>query len=442
MSEVISPAMDDGRNGLAASDRDWFAAELRTALLRLYDAHVLRASPLAQLAGLESAPDIAVALRQQIITAIERLHSAASDIPDPRAARVYNILRRRYIQQWTQERVALDVGLSVRQLQREEQAARAELADSIWDAWRLSDRSDVIQRLRRNHSARVNADQAEDALWEQELIWLERSAASELCAIETLLSEVLAIAHPALEAFRSQAAPRNVNVPFPVYLRVVIARQALLTLLIALARCAPDGRVAIDVQPAEGGVLFSLTTTAPSGAAPALPEEDDLSLRRLKYLIHRIDGSLVMQPATGQAGGWEARLTLPIAPPDHTPVDVLVVDDNPDALRLFERYLAGTRYRFWGARSVSDALQLADTRQPPLVVLDVVMPEQDGWSLLVRLRQRYQSRAPAIVVCSILGQKDLALDLGADDLLVKPVVRQVLLQTLDRQYQRLALSSG
>jgi len=426
----------------ALSDRDWFAAQVRNALMHLYDARVLRASPLGRLAGLDPSPETAPALRERIIAAIERLRPASSDGPQAHPGRVYQILRRRYIQQLTQERVALDIGLSVRQLQREEQAARAELADLIWDAWRLERQSALIRSLRQSHPVGAESDDWTDPAWAQELLWLEHSAAPETCRVEVLLAEVLEIARPALQALGAHVSPADVAARPPVLLRVAIARQALLTLLTALARRAPGSRIAVDVEWQADRVLF-VASSAGERAGATLDDEEALSLSRLKRLINSIGGELVVQPLSGGASGWIGRLVLPVMPhPVASPVDVLVIDDNPDALRLFERYLAGTRYRFLGAQSASEALQLVDARQPSLVVLDVMMPDQDGWSLLVRLRQRYRSRAPAIVVCSILGQKDVALNLGADDLLLKPVARQALLETLNRQWQRLAPSAG
>jgi CheY-like chemotaxis protein len=112
---------------------------------------------------------------------------------------------------------------------------------------------------------------------------------------------------------------------------------------------------------------------------------------------------------------------------------VLVIDDNADTLRLFERYLSGTRYRFFGVRDPEQALALAAQINPRLVLLDVMLPDVDGWELLGRLREHPQTGHIPVIVCTILPQEPLALALGAAAFLRKPISREALLAVLDQQ---------
>ena len=58
-----------------------------------------------------------------------------------------------------------------------------------------------------------------------------------------------------------------------------------------------------------------------------------------------------------------------------------------------------------------------------------MMPLQDGWEILQLLKGRAETRDIPVLICSILKERDLALALGAVDLLVEPVSRPVLLQS-------------
>jgi CheY-like chemotaxis protein len=79
------------------------------------------------------------------------------------------------------------------------------------------------------------------------------------------------------------------------------------------------------------------------------------------------------------------------------PKTVLVVDDNPEALQLFSRMLAGTGLRVLRALSGSQALELMRARRPDLALLDLLMPEMDGFQVL-----REKERDPAIQAIPVL----------------------------------------
>ena len=112
---------------------------------------------------------------------------------------------------------------------------------------------------------------------------------------------------------------------------------------------------------------------------------------------------------------------------------VLCIDDNADTLQLYKRYLAGGRYLFAGLRDPQEALAVAGSLAPRIIVLDVMLPGVDGWELLGRLRAHPRTRDVPIIICSILPQRQLALALGAAGFLQKPLTQEALLQALDRQ---------
>jgi CheY-like chemotaxis protein len=115
-----------------------------------------------------------------------------------------------------------------------------------------------------------------------------------------------------------------------------------------------------------------------------------------------------------------------------------VVDDNRDTLQLFSRYVAGTRYHAVTSDEPAQILNLAESLAPEIIVLDVMMPDIDGWKILAQLKQHPATADVPVLVCTILPQEEIALDLGASGFLSKPVTRKRFLAALDAQLDRTA----
>lgn len=99
---------------------------------------------------------------------------------------------------------------------------------------------------------------------------------------------------------------------------------------------------------------------------------------------------------------------------------VLLVDDETPIRRLLRTALTVDGYRVTEAETGADAVRLAASQPPDVVILDLGLPDQDGQSVLVRLREWL--RAPIIILSARdqEQQKVAALDSGADDYLTKP----------------------
>jgi CheY-like chemotaxis protein len=124
---------------------------------------------------------------------------------------------------------------------------------------------------------------------------------------------------------------------------------------------------------------------------------------------------------------FPVRLMLPA----FKPVVVLVIDDNQDILDLFQRYTHGTRFHLVGTRDPRRAVGLVEKHAPRGIILDVMMPEVDGWQMLGRLRRHPVTGHIPILICSIVSQEELANSLGARGFLRKPVTRKNLLDALE-----------
>jgi two-component system, OmpR family, response regulator len=99
---------------------------------------------------------------------------------------------------------------------------------------------------------------------------------------------------------------------------------------------------------------------------------------------------------------------------------ILVVDDDPHIREVMRFALTKAGYRVSEAANGSAAYQLIAADPPALVVLDIIMPEDDGLTLCRKIRA--ESRLPIIFVSSRDDELDrvLGLELGADDYLTKP----------------------
>ena len=101
---------------------------------------------------------------------------------------------------------------------------------------------------------------------------------------------------------------------------------------------------------------------------------------------------------------------------------ILVVDDIPENVRLLEAVLAPHGYDVVTAADGAEALAVVDAEQPDLVLLDIFMPELDGYAVCERLRENEATAVlPVIMVTSSIGEeKTRAIEVGADDFIPKP----------------------
>ena len=100
---------------------------------------------------------------------------------------------------------------------------------------------------------------------------------------------------------------------------------------------------------------------------------------------------------------------------------VLVVDDNAFDRKIARDILAHSGFEVIEAGDGREGLRALYSRQPDIVVLDVLMPAMDGWVVCQRIREL--SSVPIIMLTSLNREDDMVrgLDLGADDVLSKPI---------------------
>jgi DNA-binding response OmpR family regulator len=102
------------------------------------------------------------------------------------------------------------------------------------------------------------------------------------------------------------------------------------------------------------------------------------------------------------------------------PKTILIVDDEPRLLSLMEAYLQKEGFRVAKARDGCQALDAAREREPDLIVLDIMMPEMDGYEFMRRHRKDHDT--PIILLTAKVeeDEKVVGLEMGADDYITKP----------------------
>ncbi|MDO7787969.1 winged helix-turn-helix domain-containing protein [Desulforamulus aquiferis] len=118
---------------------------------------------------------------------------------------------------------------------------------------------------------------------------------------------------------------------------------------------------------------------------------------------------------------------------------VLVVDDEQPILELVKYNLEREGYEVLVASDGNAGITLARTENPDLIVLDVMLPGQDGLSVCRTLHQDKETRAIPIIMLSARGEeldKVLGLEMGADDYITKPFSPRELIARIKARLRR------
>lgn len=118
------------------------------------------------------------------------------------------------------------------------------------------------------------------------------------------------------------------------------------------------------------------------------------------------------------------------------PTKILVIDDDSAVTDLLSLLLRSQGFEVTATNSSTDGLNLVRESQPDLVVLDLMMPEIDGWEICKAVRGF--SEVPIIVLSALNDPSMIAsvLDSGADDYLTKPTPSRVLVAHINRLLNR------
>jgi CheY-like chemotaxis protein len=111
---------------------------------------------------------------------------------------------------------------------------------------------------------------------------------------------------------------------------------------------------------------------------------------------------------------------------------ILVVDDDPETHLLMAEGLKPVHARFLSATTGAAGLELARRERPDLILLDVRLPDRQGWEVLHDLKGDAVTADIPVIVVSVVDRESLGFSLGAADYLVKPVNWDLLFKVLTR----------
>ena len=235
-------------------------------------------------------------------------------------------------------------------------------------------------------------------------------------------------------------------------------RQVLINFLSNAAKFTEEGEILVkaDLEETDKGRQEVLVRVIDSG--PGIAEEDqeklfqpfsqvDASLTRkvggsglglsiCHHLIQMHNGQIGVQSALGE--GSTFYFTIPIvqkkqnAQGQESERVILAIDDDPQIIRLYERYLEPKGFQVIGLTDPAKAKERVEQLKPFAITLDIMMPGYDGWQVLTDLKSSSETRDIPVVVCSIVEDEEKGFSLGAADYLVKPIHEDDLLASLDR----------
>ncbi|MGC9347520.1 MAG: response regulator [Anaerolineae bacterium] len=387
-----------------------FVEHLRDALAHLYDPTYRPADAVWSVLRCDSQHGIRT-LQARLIQAVKDLEPRSDVPPTARIRRLHTLLSLRYLQEFTQERAAEYLGITPRHLRREQKEAIEVLARRLWGASAEGPES-------------PNAGPA-DRSWRAQL-------AREMAALREsapgAVADVGQVIHSAAELEGPLLSERGMDLDFaPIapalkaVMHPTVLRQLLIAAIQQLAHSGSPGAINIAAQIRDGKVSISLD--GPQGDMEA---EHDGGF---------IEETLALHGGTLQTEAKGDRLVLRITLPQARDLTVLVVDDNSDLVHFFRRYAAGTRYKIVEEGRGARVMETVAAVEPDIIVLDVMLPDIDGWELLTTLYESPRMRDIPVIVCSVVREERLALSLGARLYLPKPVRRREFLAALDAALQ-------
>ena len=243
-------------------------------------------------------------------------------------------------------------------------------------------------------------------------------------------------------------------------------KQSLLNLVSNACKFTKDGRVGLEVRlkdGPEGKLIVFVVSDSGIGMTPeqqaklfqAFSQADSSTTRKFggtglglaitKRLCNLLGGDVEVSSEEGK--GSRFTITLPLrtaetwnavegpAPEVSGPeqaATILLIDDDPQVHDLLGQMLSREGYRVEHATSGPDALTMVQKVRPAAILLDIMMPQVDGWTVLSALKRDPNLASIPVIIVSMLDERPLGLSLGAAEFLTKPIDRPRLIETVNR----------
>jgi CheY-like chemotaxis protein len=396
--------------------------QLQNTLTHLHDRDLQPSELLCAVMGCDP-QNGPVPVQSAIIQEIEDLHPD-SDVPrGAHGRRVYDVMYHRYVLKLTLEETAELLGLSVRHLNRLQRDAVHSLARILWERSRAREPLEGDRaESRRMQYAGAEMPRAQAADWrsqvDRELVSLTSYAPDVVSDVGDVIDGVLQLKSALTSTDHVSVELGLVHPNMVAAIHPSVLRQILIAALRRLARHTSTAVITIFARLEDGNVKIALTGSIATEDRFTKSDliRDILTPEGVSVQVHMESNHLFLWIEVASVG----RTT------------VLVVDDNPDMVRFYRRSTEGTRYHVIHAAQGQHLLETIEVAAPDAIVLDVMLPDVDGWQLLMHLRETHATRAIPVIVCSVVREEDLALSLGAALYLPKPVRRREFIQALDQ----------
>ncbi len=397
---------------------DDFEQQLRETLAHLYDP-TFQPPDLVRnvLAATEASPG--ASLQDLVVRAIARLEPAPHVPATARLRRLHALLAYRYVQELTQEETAERLGITPRHLRREQQRAVHLLAQRLWEQYRQRPTTPPQDAEAQEPApAHVPSDPAQ--AWRsqvhRELASLQQNAPGQVADVLATIQDVVRIQQPVAARYQVQLTAESELPAVVTSVHPSILRQILIMAVQRLAQQMAGGRIRLAARPDGDAVALQVVSTPAAQSPP--------------------NSEFIRETVAAQGGTVQIRHDLEhsgfhIWLPRVREVKVLVVDDNRDLVHVYRRYTERTRYRISHVAEGQRVFEAIATLAPDLIVLDVMLPDMDGWEVLTRLHEDPQTRGTPVMVCSVVRGEELALALGATLYVAKPVGRETFIQALE-----------
>ena len=167
-----------------------------------------------------------------------------------------------------------------------------------------------------------------------------------------------------------------------------------------------------------------------------------LGLPLSRKLAHLLRGEVHVTSEPGKGSTFSLDIPLEWAmpasepvffePPDTVGVPILIVENRPDTILTYSKWLKGSGFRMIHAASTREAAQRIAIERPVLIILDILLNGEDSWGFLATLKGTPDTAKLPVVVVSTIDDPGKAFHLGADEYLVKPVGREAFLAAIRR----------
>lgn len=389
-----------------------FTRQLKQVLTHLYDYAYVQNHPFSQWFDESIQPGVSRSqlLRRIIMDAIEQLNPGPRFSPRSPEARSYQVLVQRFVEGRSPAEVSQELGIVERQLFRDQREAISALVSLLWER-----RSGERERL-----AQLARGDPETML----LTEVERLGDGERQRVD--LCELLRDAKGLFMRPERNQPVCSVTLECPAGPLVVsgdrtLLRQSMFQAFEGLFSYGELYGVTVQVGLSEAGasIRYLASVRRARDCVRHLAEHAEI----VRHILQPLQGEVSVGIANAAVTWLQIRL------PVDRPV-VLLIEDNEDAGQLLQRYLADQYCQLVRGESARRGVELARELEPVAVILDLMMPEEDGWEALQKLKADPVTSLVPIIVYSVLPQESLARSLGAYAYLRKPASREALLSVL------------